>query len=152
MSDVDETAPGDSYVQRLAEATILKLLSEDLGVEIRPRRLEMADGIHVDLDGVHDSPDHQPVLVEAWAHQGPPRPAQKAKVMTDALRLLWVDRSRYEGGARKILALTDDDAAKHFRGKTWMGSALRELGIEVRVVSLPDEMRSQIRKAQERQR
>lgn len=109
----------------------------------------MLRGVRVTVDGVADDP---PILVEAWAHQGPPKSAQKAKVVTDALKLLWVDRALFAGEARKILALTDTAAADHFQGRSWMAAAFRDLGIEVRVVSLPDAVREKIRRAQERQR
>ena len=38
------------------------------------------------MDGGTDDPEN-PLLVEAWAHQGPPKPAQRAKVLTDAFKL-----------------------------------------------------------------
>ena len=141
--------PGDSAVQRGAEAVILATLSGELGLRLEPRRVDLGDGIRVEIDGacVESSP---PVLVEAWAHQGKPRPGQKQKVMTDALKLVAVERLRYPG-ARMILALADDAAAAGFRGRTWMGAALRELGVEVHVVSLPGDLRALINEAQKRQ-
>jgi acyl carrier protein phosphodiesterase len=104
----------------------------------------------VAVDGVCES-SVPPVLVEVWAHQGLPRPAQKAKVMTDALKLVWIERCLFPAGARKVLAFADDTAADHFRRQTWMSSALHDLGIEVIVVPLPDDLRSQITTAQTRQ-
>ena len=142
--------PGDSSVQRSAETVILRVLSANLGVALESRRLAVADGVRVDVDGVCES-SVPPVLVEVWAHQGRPRPAQKAKVMTDALKLVWIERCLFPAGARKILALADKDAADYFLRRTWMSSALRDLGIEVIVVPLPSDLRSQITAAQTRQ-
>ena len=90
-------------------------------------------------------------MVEIWAHQGPPKPAQKAKVMTDAFKLVWIERCLFAAGAVKILALSDDAAADHFRRQTWMAAALYDLGVQVIVVPLPDDIRSQIAAAQRRQ-
>lgn len=50
-----------------------------------------------------------------------------------------------------ILALTDEDTAAGFLGRTWVGAALRELRVEVRVVGLPGDLRALISEAQKRQ-
>ena len=142
-------APGDSRVQRGAEAVILATLSKELGYGLEPRRVEIGDGIRVEIDGASFE-SNPPILVEAWAHQGRPRPGQKQKVMTDALKLVAVESIRYPG-AQMILALADDDAAAWFCGHTWMAEALRHLRVEVRVVKLPEELRAAIREAQKRQ-
>jgi hypothetical protein len=75
----------------------------------------------VTVDVYYESP---PVLGEIWVHQGPPKAAQKAKVIADALKLLWLDRTEFQGRARKILALTDEAAARH-SGPRRPGSAPR---------------------------
>ena len=139
--------PGDSGVQREAEVMMLALLSLELGVALAPRRFDLGDGARAEVDGVSLDP---PVLVEAWAHQGPPRPAQKAKVLTDALKLVWLEQ-RHLPGAAKILLFSDAEAAKHFRGRTWAARAMADLGVELRVVELPGAMRARIRAAQARQ-
>lgn len=139
---------GDSTEQRGAEALILAAVAAQLRVELVRGQLTVHEGIRVDVDGLSHDP---PVLVEAWAHQGPPKPAQKAKVMTDALKLLWIERRLFPGGTRKVLALADASAASHFTGRTWMAAALRDLGIEVVVVELPADVRAGILAAQVRQ-
>jgi hypothetical protein len=148
MIEQEDGLPSDSAEQRDAEALILAGLADELGLALTPRSFALAQGVRVTVDGVADDP---PILVEAWAHQGPPKSAQKAKVVTDALKLLWVDRTLFAGEARKILALADIAAAGHFQGRSWMAAAFRDLGIEVKVVSLPDAVRETIRRAQERQ-
>ncbi len=140
--------PGDSLEQRKAEEIILATLAGQLGVSLTPRSFAFPEGVRVTVDGVADTPL---ILVEAWAHQGPPKSAQKAKVVTDAFKLVWVDRVLFDGKARKILALSDTAAAGHFQGRSWMAAAFRNLGIEVRVVSIPDSVRGRIRLAQARQ-
>lgn len=83
---------------------------------------------------------------------GPARAAQKHKVMVDALRLAWAASDLYPAGnAQKILALADDEAAAHLVGRSWMKAALEHLGVTVRVVKIPDELRERIRDAQRRQ-
>ena len=142
-------AASDSVEQREAERLIIAALSQDLDVPLDPGTFGLATGVRVTVDGYALDP---PVLVEAWAHQGRPKPAQKAKVMSDALKLLWLERTQFPSGTRKILALADADAAAHFLGtKTWMAQALSDLGVEVVVVDLPTAVRKGVRQAQKRQ-
>lgn len=138
---------GDSAEQRAAEALVLAAVATAVNAPLTKTRRRIG-GSSVEVDGISGDP---PILVEAWAHQGPPRPAQKYKVMTDAIKLLLVERVLFPRGARKILALTDEAAAAHFRGGSWMAEALREFGVEVMVVELPEEIREGIRLAQRRQ-
>lgn len=79
---------GDSAAQRQAEFAILDALARELGVALAKRRLVAVAGEWVEIDRIASDP---PILVEAWAHQGKRKPAQKAKVMTDALKLLWAE-------------------------------------------------------------
>ena len=44
-------------------------------------------GARVEVDGVDDA---HTVLVEAGAHQGPPKSAQRHKVLADAFKLAWI--------------------------------------------------------------
>jgi hypothetical protein len=149
--DLAELEPlaGSSAEQRAAETTMLDLLGRELGVAFEKRRLVAEGGAWTEVDGYSAEP---PILVEAWAHQGPPKSAQKAKVLTDALKLAWAEAT-FLPGARKILLFSDEAAAARFRpGRTtWSGAALTHFGVEIRVVALPDDMRAAVRHAQERQ-
>ncbi len=148
MIETSDGPPGDSAEQREAEALIVAGLSIELGVSLTPRSFALPDGVRVTVDGFAETPT---ILVEAWAHQGPPKSAQKAKVVTDALKLLWVDRVLFGGEAQKILALSDPVAAGHFQGRSWMAAAFRDLGVNVKVVMLTADVRERIRQAQARQ-
>jgi hypothetical protein len=150
MSDTLLPLPaGDSREQREAESLMLAALSAGLGVELSPRRIALPSGGRVEVDGVADDP---PILCEAWAHQGPPKSAQKAKVLTDAFKLAFIARlGVLAGSPRLILLLSDDTAAASFVGKGWSADALRTFGIEVIVVKLPPEVRDRVAQAQRRQ-
>lgn len=143
-----EMPPGHSTEQQDAEAAMLALLSEAEGVVLAPRRLHLKDGSYADVDGVSDSP---PILVEAWAHQGPPIGGQRNKVLADALKLAHV-ASELGRGHRKVLCMADEEAARRFCGGSWFAGALRRLGVEVVVVRLDAATRAGIRAAQARQR
>lgn len=137
--------PGDSTVQRTAEAALLAACGQQLGVALAPQRLHLPDGAYVDVDGVCEEP---PVLVEAWAHQGPPKGAQTKKVLVDALKLSHIARGLPNRPWRLILLFSDEAAAKPFRGASWYAGALRDLGIELHVVDIPVGLREEILAAQ----
>jgi hypothetical protein len=144
-----ELPPGDSAAQRGAEGLMIAAAGVALGVELVPGSFDLADGGHVTVDGFSAEPA---VIVEAWAHQGQPKPAQRAKVTTDALKLLWIEREVFGSvPTRKVLVLSDDRAAAHFVGGSWVARALRSFQITVLIVELPKDMRKKVVEAQERQ-
>ncbi|MQA00932.1 MAG: hypothetical protein GEU80_16700 [Dehalococcoidia bacterium] len=117
---------------------------------LEKRRLPHRGG-WIEVDAAAEEP---PILCEVWAHQGPPKSAQKAKVMTDAMKLLFARSTLPEAQrerCRLLLVLADPAAAAHFQDKSWMAGALTSQGIEVIVVDLPQDVREQIRDAQRRQ-
>ena len=140
-------AAGHSREQRDAEPIMLGLLGERLGVELRPRRIVLDEGIRVEVDGATDDLS---ILVEVWAHQGPPKSAQKHKVLADVLKLIHVAATL--PAPRLVLCLSDLEAARHFTtARSWAVHALRAFAIEVEVVELPADIRAAIVAAQKRQ-
>lgn len=141
-------AAGDSREQRLAERVMLELLGERLGVELKPRRILLDDGIRVEVDGADDELS---ILVEAWAHQGPPKAAQKHKVLADVLKLLSIAATR-PVSPRLVLCLCDPEAAHHFTSaRSWAAHALRNFAIEICLVELPEDVKVAVLAAQQRQ-
>jgi hypothetical protein len=143
-------ARGGSGEQRRAEAAMLEALGSELGIALAKQRLVRAEGEWVEIDGISTDP---PLLVEAWAHQGVPKPAQKSKVLTDAFKLVWADAVFFGGAARKILVFSDELAASRFLpgSGAWAAAAVAHFEVEVRVVPLPDELRKAVERAQARQ-
>lgn len=142
-----EPHPGHSEEQQEAEHLLVAGLGEKCGVPLERKRLIFGNRGWLELDGVCDDP---PIFCEAWAHQGPPKAAQKNKVMSDAFKLMLASRLTGKK-ARLIMAFGDSEAASHFQGESWMAEALRSSGIEIMVLSLPDDVRERIRSAQNRQ-
>jgi hypothetical protein len=140
--------PGDSGEQRAAERLMLDALGRDLGgLILQPARIHVGD-VNVEVDGADAERN---VLVECWAHQGIVKPAQKHKVLGDALKLTWV-ASQLPLCPRLILCLSDLVAAAPFTtAQSWAAAAFRDLGIEVHVVTLDDETRQRVQNAQSRQ-
>jgi hypothetical protein len=142
-----EMAPGNSVEQRHAEEHLIARLGEKLGARLEKQKFTLPGGEWLELDGYCKS---QSIFCEAWAHQGPPKAAQKNKVLADAFRLLYVERMMSCSG-KKILLFGDKVAAKRFQGQNWMGRALKAFDIEICVIELPKEIRDAVEKAQKRQ-
>jgi hypothetical protein len=139
--------PGNSREQQEAEAFMLRALSERLGVDLQPQRIPLPEGGWLTVDGASPALD---VLCEAWAHQGRAKPAQKNKLLADALKLTLA--ARIVGGTPRLyLLVSDEEAAVHLRGRAWAGAALRHHGIQLEVVDLPADVRERVRAAQARQ-
>ena len=138
---------GDSSEQRDAEEELLKELSKELGVNLTKKKFSLNGGSWIEVDGFCKDPL---VLCEAWAHIGPPKSAQKNKVMTDAFKLLFASKLVKDNG-KCILLFADHGAAAHFQGKSWMAQCLKEYNIEVRIIKLSQELRSKVMEAQKRQ-
>lgn len=147
-NESDATAPaGDSREQREAGAVMVAALAKRLGIALAPRRISLPDGGRLEIDATSDDLS---VLCEAWAHQGPPKSAQRHKVLTDAFKLTFA--ARIVGGSPRLILLFSDKAATTpFVGKGWAPEALRTNGIEIAVVALPQELSDRVRAAQARQ-
>ena len=147
LGSARDLPPGDSSEQRRAERAMLDALGGRLGVALNPRRIERPDGVRVELDGADAD---LTVLVECFAHQGTAKVAQKYKLVNDAVKLHWIGAT-LAAPPRRILCVTDAAAVQHLRGRSWQGHAIRELGVEIEVVELPESVRAAVMAAQVRQ-
>jgi hypothetical protein len=140
---------GDSAEQRGAERVMLDLLGAQLGLELNPTTMTVPSGERVEVDGADAS---RTVLAECWAHQGPPKSAQKHKVLADAFKLAWIGTTVYPR-PQLILCLSDPLAAAPFLpgARSWASRALQDHHITVSVVSLPDGLRQRLLEVQHRQ-
>jgi hypothetical protein len=145
----DELPPGSSREQRDAERVMLDLLSQQLGRELNPTRLTMPSGERVEVDGADAE---RSVLVECWAHQGPPKSAQRHKVLADAFKLTWISTTM-AARPQLILCLSDPLAAAPFLpgARSWAARAFQDLGVTISVVDLPADLRHKLLQAQRRQ-
>jgi hypothetical protein len=144
---------GDSSEQRRAERLMLDVFEAEQGVVLqRPYRLSAGTSARMEIDGgCQDDGTGRAWLVEAWAHQGPPKAAQKKKIVADGLKLAYA-ATLFGGPVRLVLLFSDERAAAPFASsRAWSAAAFHTFGIEMVVVALPDEERALIRVAQERQ-
>jgi hypothetical protein len=140
---------GNSIEQRSAERAMLNLLGVQLGCELNPATITVPSGERVEVDGTDTN---RTVLVECWAHQGPPKSAQRHKVLADAFKLAWIATTFYPR-PQLILCLSDPLAAGPFQpgARSWAARALQDHRIAVHVVSLPGDLRQRVLEAQRRQ-
>jgi hypothetical protein len=137
----------DSAEQHDAELLILKAIGEKLGRELTRTRIDFDGGSWAEVDGV--DPD-ETVFVEAFAHHGLTKAAQKHKVARDALKLITLARTRPD--ARLIIAFADDEASRFATQRSWVAAALAAWGVQVMVVELDAAISDGIRTAQIRQK
>ena len=140
------TLAGENSEQQKAELWMISALSKKLGAELTRRKWSLEGGSYIELDGYCESPK---ILCEAWAHIGILKTSQKNKVMTDAFKLIFVNKL-VKGNSKLILLFADHEAAAHFKEKTWMAQCLKEHNIIVEVIELPTELKTEILKAQKR--
>lgn len=139
---------GDSHEQREAEREIFCRLEQKLRVRLKPNVTLRVDGsAAVNVDAFCQSP---PIFCEIYAHLGKLKGGQPKKVMTDALKLLYV--SRRHRGSRRILVFADKVAARQFTSsRKWMGECLQAYNIEVLTISLSAAWRRKLQAAQVQQ-
>jgi hypothetical protein len=144
-----ELPPGSSREQRDAERVMLDLLGQQLGTNLNPARLAVPSGERVEVDGADAD---RSILVECWAHQGPPKSAQRHKVLADAFKLTWIAATIYPR-PRLILCMSDPLAAAPFMpgARSWAARAFQDLGVTISVVDLPVDLRHNLLQAQRRQ-
>jgi hypothetical protein len=146
----DHSLPaGSSHEQRDAERVMLDLLGRQLGLTLEPATITVPAGARVEVDGADA---RRSVLVECWAHQGPPKSAQRHKVLSDALKLTWISTTIHPR-PRLVLCMSDPLAAASFQptARSWAAQALQDLGIIISVVTLPADVRRMVEVAQKRQ-
>jgi hypothetical protein len=137
----------DSAVQRRAEGVIRERLSEQLGVPLEAKVIELAAGAPVHVDAV--SPDGR-VLAEIFARQGELKGGQQKKVAIDTLKLITVRHERPD--VTLVIAFADEEASGYATGGGWVAQALRTWGVRIEVVDIPRNLRDEILAAQKDQR
>ena len=140
--------PSDSSAQRKAEQELIQGLSTRIQVQLKAEHLNVGSRVPIQIDGF--SLEHR-VLAEAFARIGDLKPAQTQKVLSDILKMLFIEK--FQGGSwRKILVFADDITARTIKSSSWVAKAVTAFGIEVEIVSLSKPTRENILQAQELQK
>ncbi len=136
-------------MQLYAEVEMIQELGKEINCALTKEPIQVDNQKFLEIDGYSESAH---VLCEAYAHIGKLKGAQRQKVLTDAIKMLYVAKLR-GGYWRKILLFADDEAAQPFKNGTWYAEAIKKFGFEIRVVEkLKDEIRKKLEKAQKRQK
>jgi hypothetical protein len=142
-----------SDVQQLAERLMISEFSRQLGRELGKATIPIGK-TKVTVDGFHKH-ENRVTLVEAWAHVGKARKAQRDKVLGDMLKLALVTsalRHSYPNlNVESYLLFADSTAAKIANGKGWPSLAAREFGIATQVIALSADVIEKIKETQRKQ-
>ena len=141
---------GDSSVQQNAEEWLLRKLSKERRLKLIKQKFDLEGARQIELDGFCESPL---ILCEAWSRIGSPVGCQKDKVMTDALKLIFVNKLFYKNEGECILLFADHDAAAPFqRPENWRSQCLKDYDIKIKIIGFTQERKAKILEAQERQK
>jgi len=103
---------------------------EYLGVQLTSRAFTLADGTRVEVDGADAN---LRVFVQVVVNRGSLKSVQRNKVMSDAFKLVWLRASRFIG-TRMVLCVSGE-AERLMTAPAWLALAVRELNIEVLVIT-----------------
>lgn len=149
MKRKESCSDTQQLTERLMVAEFSRQLRRELGAAIIP-----IGNANVTVDGFHKD-ENRVTLVEAWAHVGKAKPAQRNKVLGDMLKLALVTavlrRSHPSIKVESHLIFADFTAAKVVNGRGWASLAAKEFGITTQVIALPDDVIVTIKEAQRRQ-
>jgi len=142
-----------SDVQQLAEQLMVSEFARQLGRELGKATIPIGKA-KVTVDGFHKD-DNRVTLVEAWAHVGKAKAAQRNKVLGDMLKLALVTsalrRSYPSLKVESYLVFADSTAANVVNGKGWASLAAKEFGIATQVIALSNDVINTIKEAQRKQ-
>jgi hypothetical protein len=141
------THRSDSSAQQIGERAMLDALERQLGIRF-DEGVETGIDIAVKPDAVNRK---EMVVVEVYARIGRVKGAQLHKIKGDLLKLALIEK-RLGTDWRKILCFASEEAASYATGTSWVAEAAREFGIEVVVVTIPDDVKASIVAAQNRQK
>src|SRR6185369_8830627 len=117
-----------SDVQQFAEQLMVSEFSRQLGRELGNTTIPIGKN-KITVDGFHRG-DNRITLVEAWAHVGKAKPAQRNKVLSDMLKLAFLSsvlrRSYPSLDVESHLIFADASAAQVVNGNGWAALAARE--------------------------
>jgi len=140
--------PSNSECQREAEIEIVKQISKKVGTKLNHKEIQLNNDKKLEIDGYSEDP---PVLCEVYSHIGKIRGAQYKKVLSDVLKMIFLER-RLDKKFKKILAFTDKVAAVPFLEGTWFAECLKDFDIVIEVVSIRPALKRKILKSQKKQK
>ena len=143
-----DTTRSNSEEQRSIENYVIREIERILGFPLeRNVSVQLADNIYINPDFYSND---QTIVGEIYAHVGTLKVGQQRKISQDILKLLLLDKSK-DMSYRKIITIVDDTVEKYLKGKSFIAESIRQFGIEIIRINLPDELYCTIQNAQLRQ-
>ena len=143
-----DTTRSNSEEQRSIENYVIREIERILGFPLeRNVSVQLADDIYINPDFYSND---QTIVGELYAHVGTLKVGQQRKISQDTLKLLLLDKSK-DMSYRKIITIVDDTVEKYLKGKSFIAESIRQFGIEIIRINLPDELYCKIQNAQSRQ-
>ena len=143
-----DTSKSKSDEQQKAEIIIGNRVEEELSCLLkRNEKVVLSEGIHIVPD-LYSEKDR--IVGEIFAHIGSLKVGQQHKISQDILKMLLLEKIK---GVkyRKMLVIVDDTIEEYLKGKSFIAESIRQFGIEIRKIDLPDEIYEIVSKAQRRQ-
>jgi hypothetical protein len=122
------------------ERAMLLALSDELGVELRPRSIDLGDGTRLEIEGADEECG---LLIQMVGNQGTFRSLHRNKVMADMFKLTWLRTSMFPHS--RIVLCVSETVAQVFTPAGWTTRAARDLGIEVMLYSAEGKLETLIR-------
>ena len=143
-----DTSKSKSDEQQKAEITIGDRVEEYVACPLkRSERVVLTGGVHIVPD-LYSEKDR--IVGEIFAHIGSLKVGQQHKISQDILKMLLLEKTK---GVkyRKMIIIVDEKIEEYLKGKSFMAESIRQFGIEIKKVDLPDETYENIMHAQKRQ-
>lgn len=143
-----DTSKSKSDEQQKAEIIIGDRVEEYLACSLkRNERVVLTEGVHIVPD-LYSEKDR--IVGEIFAHIGSLKVGQQHKISQDILKMLLLEKIK---GVkyRKMIVIVDNIIEEYLKGKSFIAESIRQFGIEIKKIDLPDEDHEKIVNAQKRQ-
>lgn len=148
---MSDTAKSSSFEQMQAEDIIFLLAEELLGVTLEKNpKIFLADNAFTYIQPDFYSEDNL-IVGEIFAHIGKPKKAQDNKIANDILKMLLLEKITGQQ-YRKIIVVCDEAEKKKLEGLSALAESIRQFGIEILLVEIENDLRTQLLEAQNRQK
>ena len=148
---MSDTAKSSSVEQMQAEDIIFALTEKMLGATLeKNKKIFLADNAFTYIQPDFYSAENL-IVGEIFAHIGKPKKAQDNKIANDVLKMLLLEKITGQQ-YRKIIVVCDEAEKKKLEGLSALAESIRQFGIEIMMVHIEDDLRTQLLEAQNRQK
>jgi hypothetical protein len=130
------THNSDSSFQKEIETIVLKKLSEKYNCDLKTESIILDKKIKVVLDAYTED---KKLLIEVYAGIEAVKAGQLKKVLTDAYKLVFVEKILDLKNCTKVLCFVDKQVYDYFNSNNWYSLSFKELGIKTELVEISNE-------------